>query len=220
MIGIDPSVGSGVLATYRGDLPEVIVTGMSMEDMVPIARTNMDSSLKESMAVVAVPAWYHDGQRGEIVEQARSLGLEKLRLINRPTAAALAYSIFKPAERNVLMVIELLDNNFDVSVIERAEGGFEVIATNGIQDMDKDVTWKTERLYEAIKAPIQQALKESKIASGGLDEILFSGGTNLLKGLENQMLADFGHSGSSLVEPAHVVALGAAVYARLIEMGL
>lgn len=220
MIGMDPTMGRGVLAVYRGDLPEVVDTGDTLENLFAKARLHLREGFEPGTTVIAVPAWHNNGQRQEMVGQARSAGLGNVRLVNRPSAVALAYSMFKPSERSTMMVIELHGNQFDVSVLALAKGGFEILAANGIQDLDKSLTWKPERLYEAIKAPMDRALKDSAIAAADLEEILLSGEMELFKGLEQRLLADFGYSGSREVEPAHAVALGAAVHSKLIEMGL
>lgn len=220
MIGIDPTVGRSVLAVYREDLPEVFDTADTLENLITKTRASLREGFESGTTVIAVPAWHNNVQRQEMVDQARSAGLENLRLINRPSAVALAYSMFKPTGHSTMMVIELNGNQFDVSVLALAKGGFEILAANGIQELDKSLTLKPEKLYEAVKVPIDQALKDSEIAPADLEEILLSGEMDLFKELDQRLLADFGYSGSSQVEPAHAVALEAAVHSKLIEMGL
>ena len=220
MIGIDPTLGRSVLAVYREEIPEVVGNGKTLEDLIAFARSSLNSGFEESMTVIAVPAWYHDEQRLEVVKQARSAGLELLRLINRPAAVALAYSILKPAERSTMMVIELDDKHFDVSVITLASGGVKILATDGISDLDTSITSMPEKFYDAIEASLHRALKDAAITSESLDEILLSGQIDSLKGMNQQISNAFGIQGSTHVKPDHAVALGSAVYAKLIEMGL
>ena len=82
-------------------------------------------------AVITVPAYFNDAQRTATKEAGQIAGLEVLRIVNEPTAAALAYGLDKgPAEQTVL-VFDLGGGTFDVSVLEIAEGVFEVKSTHG-----------------------------------------------------------------------------------------
>ncbi|MBP2626372.1 MAG: Chaperone protein dnaK [Firmicutes bacterium] len=81
-------------------------------------------------AVITVPAYFNDSQRQATKDAGTIAGLEVLRIINEPTAAALAYGIDKGNEHTVL-VFDLGGGTFDVSILELGEGVFEVKATNG-----------------------------------------------------------------------------------------
>ena len=81
-------------------------------------------------AVITVPAYYNDSQRQATKDAGTIAGLEVLRIINEPTAAALAYGIDKGNDHTVL-VFDLGGGTFDVSILELGEGVFEVKATNG-----------------------------------------------------------------------------------------
>ncbi len=84
-----------------------------------------------TQAVITVPAYFNDAQRTATKEAGQIAGLEVLRIVNEPTAAALAYGLDKgPAEQTVL-VFDLGGGTFDVSVLEIAEGVFEVKSTHG-----------------------------------------------------------------------------------------
>lgn len=85
---------------------------------------------KVSQAVITVPAYFNDAQRQATKDAGRIAGLEVLRIINEPTAAALAYGMDK-AENKVIAVYDLGGGTFDVSVLEIGDGVFEVKATNG-----------------------------------------------------------------------------------------
>jgi molecular chaperone DnaK len=83
-----------------------------------------------SKAVITVPAYFDDSQRQATKEAGQIAGLEVVRIINEPTAAALAYGLDK-AESKKIIVYDLGGGTFDVSVLELGDGVFEVVATNG-----------------------------------------------------------------------------------------
>ena len=83
-----------------------------------------------SQAVITVPAYFSDAQRQATKDAGKIAGLEVLRIINEPTAAALAYGMDKE-ENQKIMVFDLGGGTFDVSLLEISDGVFEVLATNG-----------------------------------------------------------------------------------------
>ena len=83
-----------------------------------------------SQAVITVPAYFSDAQRQATKDAGKIAGLEVLRIINEPTAAALAYGIDKDGDQKV-MIFDLGGGTFDVSILEISDGVFEVLATNG-----------------------------------------------------------------------------------------
>ncbi len=83
-----------------------------------------------SQAVITVPAYFSDAQRQATKDAGKIAGLEVLRIINEPTAAALAYGMDKEASQKI-MVFDLGGGTFDVSLLEISDGVFEVLATNG-----------------------------------------------------------------------------------------
>jgi molecular chaperone DnaK len=87
---------------------------------------------KVTQAVITVPAYFNDSQRQATKDAGRVAGLEVLRIINEPTAAALAYGLDKKKEKDeTIAVYDLGGGTFDISILEIAEGVFEVKATNG-----------------------------------------------------------------------------------------
>ncbi len=88
-------------------------------------------------AVVTVPAYFNDAQRQATKDAGRVAGLNVLRIINEPTAAALAYGLDKEGERTIL-VFDLGGGTFDVSVLELADGVFEVKSTSGDNHLGGD----------------------------------------------------------------------------------
>jgi Fe-S protein assembly chaperone HscA len=81
-------------------------------------------------AVITVPAYFNDAQRQATKDAGRIAGLEVLRIVNEPTAAALAYGLQKLAE-GVIAVYDLGGGTFDISILRVKDGVFEVLATNG-----------------------------------------------------------------------------------------
>ncbi|WP_044642351.1 molecular chaperone DnaK [Risungbinella massiliensis] len=88
-------------------------------------------------AVITVPAYFNDGQRQATKDAGRIAGLEVLRIINEPTAAALAYGLDKNQEQKIL-VFDLGGGTFDVSILEMEEGFFQVISTSGDNKLGGD----------------------------------------------------------------------------------
>ncbi len=84
-----------------------------------------------TQAVITVPAYFDDAQRTATKEAGEIAGLEVLRIINEPTAAALAYGLDKEAHDETILVFDLGGGTFDVSVLEIGEGVFEVKSTAG-----------------------------------------------------------------------------------------
>ncbi len=87
---------------------------------------------KVTQAVITVPAYFSDAQRQATKDAGKIAGLEVLRIINEPTAAALAYGLDKGENKNQkILIYDLGGGTFDVSILEIGDGVFEVLATNG-----------------------------------------------------------------------------------------
>ena len=86
---------------------------------------------KIEKAVITVPAYFNDSQRQATKDAGKIAGLEVERIINEPTAAALAYGIDKTEKEQKVLVYDLGGGTFDVSILELADGTFEVLSTNG-----------------------------------------------------------------------------------------
>ena len=86
---------------------------------------------KVEQAVITVPAYFNDAQRQATKDAGRIAGLEVLRIINEPTAAALAYGLDKKKEAKTIAVYDLGGGTFDISILEIGDGVFEVKSTNG-----------------------------------------------------------------------------------------
>jgi Fe-S protein assembly chaperone HscA len=95
-------------------------------------KTNAETFLGEAVtkAVITVPAYFNDAQRQATKDAGRIAGLDVLRLVNEPTAAALAYGLDKRRD-GIVAVYDLGGGTFDISILKLHEGIFEVLATNG-----------------------------------------------------------------------------------------
>ena len=96
-------------------------------------KTDAESYLGEKVteAVITVPAYFSDSQKQATKDAGRIAGLDVKRIINEPTAAALAYGLDKENEHHKVLVYDLGGGTFDVSILELGDGVFEVLSTNG-----------------------------------------------------------------------------------------
>src|SRR6202522_776051 len=104
------------------------ISAFILQKMKETAEAYLGETVTE--AVITVPAYFNDSQRQATKDAGKIAGLEVLRIINEPTAAALAYGLEKKAEEKI-SVFDLGGGTFDVSVLEIGDGVFEVKATNG-----------------------------------------------------------------------------------------
>ncbi len=93
---------------------------------------------KITEAVITVPAYFNDAQRQATKDAGRIAGLDVKRIINEPTAASLAYGLDKTDKEETILVYDLGGGTFDVSILELADGTFEVISTNGDNHLGGD----------------------------------------------------------------------------------
>jgi molecular chaperone DnaK len=104
------------------------ISAMILRQLKRNAETALGGEIK--YAVITVPAYFNDAQRQATRDAGRIAGLEVLRLVNEPTAAALAYGLDKRKE-GIVAVYDLGGGTFDISILKLQEGIFEVLATNG-----------------------------------------------------------------------------------------
>ena len=249
-------------------------------------KEDAEAYLGESVteAVITVPAYFNDSQRQATKDAGKIAGLEVLRIINEPTAAALAYGLDKKSNERIL-VFDLGGGTFDVSVLEVGDGVFEVLSTSGDthlggDDFDKVIvdhlaeTFKSnegidlrqdkqalQRLTEAAekakielssatqseinlpfitatpegpkhldltltrakfeelasslidrcRVPVEQALKDAKLSSGELDEIVMVGGSTRIPAVLELVKRTTSKDPNQTVNPDEVVAVGAAI---------
>ena len=126
-----------------------------------------------TQAVITVPAYFNDSQRQATKDAGKIAGLEVLRIINEPTAAALAYGLDKEDKKNQkILVFDLGGGTFDVSILEIGDGVFEVLSTNGDtrlggDDFDNRIM---DLLVEDFKNTNGIDLKNDKLAMQRLKE--------------------------------------------------
>jgi molecular chaperone DnaK len=237
-----------------------------------------------TQAVITVPAYFNDSQRQATKDAGKIAGLEVLRIINEPTAAALAYGLDRKSNERIL-VFDLGGGTFDVSVLEVGDGVFEVLSTSGDthlggDDFDKVIvdhladTFKANegidlrqdkqalqrlteaaekakielssatqseinlpfitatpegpkhldltltrakfeelasRLIDRCRVPVEQALKDAKLSTSELDEVVMVGGSTRIPAILELVKRQTGKEPNQTVNPDEVVAVGAAI---------
>ncbi len=160
-------------------VPEI--SAMVLQEMKAIAEEYLSSEVTQ--AVITVPAHFNDGQRQATKDAGAIAGLEVLRIINEPTAAALAYGFSKPVDKTVA-VYDLGGGTFDISIMQISSSGvFKVIATSGDTYLggedfdDRIMTWLIERFLEAHRVDLRSdriAMQRLKDASENAKRTLSS----------------------------------------------
>lgn len=237
-------------------------------------------------AVITVPAYFNDSQRQATKDAGKIAGLEVKRIINEPTAAALAYGLDKEGKtEETVAVFDLGGGTFDISILELGDGVFEVKSTNGdthlggedfdlaivnhfLEEINKEFshdltgnatamqrlkeeaekakmelssTESTEinlpfldqmdsgalnfeytftrakleslvtDLIEKVAQPVQDALKDAKLAAKDIDNVILVGGMTRMPAVQAKVQELFGIKPLSGVNPDEVVAIGAAI---------
>jgi molecular chaperone DnaK len=143
---------------------------------------------KVTQAVITVPAYFNDSQRQATKDAGKIAGLEVLRIINEPTAAALAYGLDKSGTKTIV-VYDLGGGTFDVSILEIGDGVFEVKSTNGDtflggEDFDLRIL---DYLCEEFKASNGMDLKNDKLALQRLKEAAEKAKIELSSAMETEI---------------------------------
>merc|ERR1719374_152398 len=131
------------------------ISAMVLTKMKEIAESYLGERVKD--AVVTVPAYFNDSQRQATKDAGAIAGLTVLRIINEPTAAAIAYGLDKKAGEKNILVFDLGGGTFDVSLLTIDNGVFEVVATNGDthlggEDFDQRLIEHFVKLYKKKKS--------------------------------------------------------------------
>ena len=238
-------------------------------------------------AVITVPAYFNDAQRQATKDAGRIAGLDVLRLVNEPTAAALAYGLDKK-KNGIVAVYDLGGGTFDISILKLHDGIFEVVATNGdthlggddidnllitiaLDDIRGDLGLDVRRNGEAVQqirkavieakialssepsvkldvellggkryqreitremfegliqpvidrtvGPTKQALKDAGLKPAQIDEVVLVGGSTRIPKVRQLVQDLFGRAPHTDLNPDEVVALGAAVQAKILGGG-
>merc|ERR1712100_299527 len=147
------------------------LSAMILQKMKKTAEDYLGTSVNE--AVITVPAYFNDAQRQATKEAGEIAGLKVKRIINEPTAAALAYGLDKTDSDKTIAVFDLGGGTFDISILELGDGVFEVKSTNGDTHLGGDdfdqviINWlaeefKAEESIDLRKDPMAlQRLKEA-----------------------------------------------------------
>ena len=142
---------------------------------------------KIEKAVITVPAYFSDSQRQATKDAGKIAGLEVMRIINEPTAAALAYGLDKGDKSQKILIYDLGGGTFDVSILELGDGVFEVLATNGNtrlggDDFDKRIMdWIVSEFKNAngidlssdkmAMQRVKEAAEKAKIELSGMTKV-------------------------------------------------
>ena len=241
-------------------------------------------------AIITVPAYFDDSQRQATKDAGKIAGLEVRRIINEPTAAALAYGLESKKDEKIA-VFDLGGGTFDVSILELGDGVFEVMSTNGDthlggEDFDniivnflldefknesgcdirndaaamqrvKDEAEKAKKelssatstdinlpfltanadgpkhfeytltrakleelvkpLIDRLEAPVEKALKDAKLLTKDIDEIVMVGGMTRMPAVVEKVKSIFGKDPMQGVNPDEVVAVGAAIQGGVLQ---
>ena len=241
-------------------------------------------------AIITVPAYFDDSQRQATKDAGKIAGLEVKRIINEPTAAALAYGLESKKDEKIV-VFDLGGGTFDVSILELGDGVFEVMSTNGDthlggEDFDniivnylvdefkkesgidirgdaaamqrvKDEAEKAKKelssststdinlpflsadadgpkhfettltrakleelvsdLLDRLAGPVEKALKDAKLTTKDIDEIVMVGGMTRMPAVVEKVKSIFGKDPMQGVNPDEVVAVGAAIQGGVLQ---
>ncbi|WP_306350440.1 molecular chaperone DnaK [Flavobacterium sp. '19STA2R22 D10 B1'] len=146
------------------------LSAMTLQKMKKTAEDYLGQTVTE--AVITVPAYFNDAQRQATKEAGEIAGLKVMRIINEPTAAALAYGLDKTGKDQKIAVYDLGGGTFDISILELGDGVFEVLSTNGDTHLGGDdfdqviIDW----LAEEFKAEESIDLRQDPMALQRLKE--------------------------------------------------
>ncbi len=162
--------GRAVIDIEGKDYTPEEISAMVLQKLKDDAEKQVGAPITQ--AVITVPAYFNDAQRQATKDAGKIAGLEVLRIINEPTAAALAYGLDKVDHDEKILVFDLGGGTFDVSILELGDGVFEVAATAGDNHLGGDdwdqriIDWMADK----FKADNGIDLREDKMALQRLKE--------------------------------------------------
>ncbi|GJM13595.1 MAG: chaperone protein HscA [Pseudohongiella sp.] len=168
------SDGSPAIATAAGSKDATQVSA----DILSALKSRAEESLKGSLegAVITVPAYFNDAQRQQTKDAAALAGLNVLRLLNEPTAAAVAYGLDSEDQGNVI-VFDLGGGTFDVSLLSLKRGVFEVLATGGDTSLGGDdvdhaiADWLATQMQNVSDVEIPSKARLLQLANGAKHQL-------------------------------------------------
>jgi molecular chaperone DnaK len=264
------------------------ISAMILQDLKKTAEDYLGETVER--AVITVPAYFNDSQRTATKEAGEIAGLKVERIINEPTAAALAYGLDKKTSEKIV-VFDLGGGTFDVSILDVGDGVFEVLASNGDghlggDDFDQRILdhladefrrqesidvrndpMALQRLKEAaekakcelstmqettvnlpfitadqsgpkhlqltvtrakfeslcadlfdrLRGPCEQAMKDAKLAAGEVQEVVLVGGSTRIPKVQKMCQEIFGKEPNKSINPDEVVAVGAAIQGGVLQ---
>jgi molecular chaperone DnaK len=279
----DDGKGGVTVKTVAGEFTPQEISARVLQKMKQTAEDYLGETVTK--AVITVPAYFNDAQRQATKDAGRIAGLEVERIINEPTAAALAYGLDKGKHNQKIAVYDLGGGTFDISILELGDGVFEVKSTNGNTHLGGDdfdqriMEWliaefkkqtgidvskdkmalqrlkekaeqakielsgkiqaeinipfltadqngpkhlvvnltraKLEQLIEDLvdstKTPCVNALEDSGLTAGDIDEVILVGGSTRMPAVQELVKRIFGKEPHKGVNPDEVVAVGAAI---------
>ena len=265
------------------------ISAMVLQKMKKTAEDYLGQEVTE--AVITVPAYFSDSQRQATKEAGQIAGLDVKRIVNEPTAAALAYGLNKSDKDMNIAVFDLGGGTFDISILELGGGVFEVKSTNGNTHLGGDdfdqviIDWLVQEfkndegadlsqdpmamqrlkeaaekakielsssttteinlpyimpvggvpkhlvktltrakfealsheLIQACKTPCEQALRDAKMSTSDIDEVILVGGSSRIPAVQQLVEEFFGKAPSKGVNPDEVVAVGASIQGAILN---
>ena len=174
--------GRAVVEIEGEDFTPEQVSAMILSKMKADAEKYLGETVTD--AVITVPAYFNDAQRQATTDAGKIAGLNVKRIVNEPTAAALAYGLDKKGTEQKVLVFDLGGGTFDVSLLDLADGVFEVLATNGDNHLGGDdwdqrvIDWMADKFQQENGVDLRQdpmALQRLKEAAENAKKELSAG---------------------------------------------